>query len=251
MSPPPYLWIYLTYLCTAMIILVVWGAAAALKKTGRGQNEIRRATVLVGLHLFGWLGTVALLGWLGLFAPASNQVIPYIGLAIVIPIVWGALLIKRSRLVETIIRATPQGWLVGVQCYRGAGAIFLILYGMQLLPGVFALPAGVGDVLVGLLALPVAAVYWSGARYRNLAVVAWNALGILDLMVAVGLGFLSAPTPFQLLARTAPNALIGAAPLALIPTFAVPLSIILHGVSLTKVTRDRAVEVEMGAARAA
>ena len=63
---------------------------------------------------------------------------------------------------------------------------------------------------------------------------AWNLLGIADLVVAVTTGFLSSPSPFQMLAFDRPNELISAFPLAMIPVFLVPLSILLHFASLHK-----------------
>jgi hypothetical protein len=141
----------------------------------------------------------------------------------------------------------PQSWLVGVQAYRGLGSIFLVLLGIGLLPGEFALPAGFGDVFVGIAAIPVAAVYAGGTPGRGALVVLWNVLGIADLVVAVGSGFLSTPSPLQLLALADPNQLIGAYPLVLIPVFAVPLSIVLHIASLTKLAWAR--EGELAAAR--
>ena len=103
--------------------------------------------------------------------------------------------------------------------------IFLVLYAGGRLPGVFAWPAGVGDVLVGLLA-PVAAIVYA-RRPRTAAgfVRAWNPFGIADLIVAIAAGFLSATSPLQLLAFNLPNELISEFPLVLVPVFLVPLSI--------------------------
>lgn len=239
MNEPPFLWVYMYFLCIALATAVPCGLGAALKLAGNAAAGTRQVVRSAAGLLFGWLAIVALLGRLDVFRPAVDRPIPYIAFAIVIPVACGARLINRWNLAVTILRAAPQGWLVGVQCYRGAGAIFLILYGMHFMPGVFAVPAGIGDVLVGLLALPVAALYRKGSRIGNAAVVAWNALGILDLVAAITLGFLSAPTRFQVLAHDAPNAMIGSSPAALIPTFAVPLSIILHLASLKKIALEK------------
>ena len=57
-------------------------------------------------------------------------------------------------------------------------------------------------------------------------------LGIADLVVAVTTSFLTSPSPLQLLALDRPNELIAAFPLALIPVFLVPLSVLLHLASL-------------------
>ena len=71
---------------------------------------------------------------------------------------------------------------------------------------------------------------------------AWNMLGIADLVVAVTTGFLTSPSPLQLLALDRPNELISSWPLAMIPVFLVPLSLLLHLASLKKlrqVERER------------
>jgi hypothetical protein len=107
------------------------------------------------------------------------------------------------------------------------------------LPGEFAIPAGFGDVLTALLALPVAALYAAGFKYRNQLVVLWNMFGIVDLVIAVTTGFLTSPTPLQMLAFDQPNNLVGMFPLVMIPIYGVPLSIVFHIASLTKLARDR------------
>jgi hypothetical protein len=51
-------------------------------------------------------------------------------------------------------------------------------------------------------------------------------------------GFLTSPSAFQLFAFDLPNELISQFPLVLIPVFLVPLSVLLHLASLTKLRRD-------------
>ena len=53
-------------------------------------------------------------------------------------------------------------------------------------------------------------------------------------------GFLTSPTPFQVLALDHPNLLVSRYPLVLIPAFMVPLSSIMHGICLWKLHRIRA-----------
>ncbi len=64
-------------------------------------------------------------------------------------------------------------------------------------------------------------------------------LGIADLALALTLGFLSSPTPFQMIALDHPKRNIATYPLVMIPTFAVPLSILLHAPSLRQLARHR------------
>jgi hypothetical protein len=128
----------------------------------------------------------------------------------------------------------PQKWIVSVQLYRAVGLIFLVLYAGGHLPGIFAWTAGACDVLVGLLPPVVGIAYARRSRHAADWLRAWNLFGIADLIVAVATGFLTSPSRFQMFAFGAPNELISAFPLAMIPIFLVPLSIVLHLASLEK-----------------
>ncbi len=95
----------------------------------------------------------------------EGDALPTIQFGIVPPILIGMFLIWRSDTVDRLIDAVPQEWLVGVQLYRALGAIFLILYATGRLPGLFAWPAGVGDIAIGLLA-PVVGIAYARAPAR-------------------------------------------------------------------------------------
>ncbi|MEM8860542.1 MAG: hypothetical protein AAGD96_19635 [Chloroflexota bacterium] len=96
---------------------------------------------------------------------------------------WG---LSYTKPLKNIIQGIPTHWLVSLQFYRVAGAIFIFPYLTEgYLTRGFALNAGIGDVLTGLIALPTA---WlilrdGHARWRNLFLF-WTAFGILDLLVA-------------------------------------------------------------------
>ena len=102
------------------------------------------------------------------------------------------------------------------------------------MPSEFAVPAGFGDTITGVLAIPVAAYYSSGLPARRIVAVIWNFFGIVDLVMAIAVSFLTSPSPFQLLALDHPNLLISQFPMVLIPVFAVPISILLHIASLKR-----------------
>jgi hypothetical protein len=149
----------------------------------------------------------------------------------------GSALMWRSSIVRRVVDATPQHWLVGIQVVRLIGGIFLVLYADHRIPGFFAWPAGVGDVLVGVLA-PVVAIAYARSPDRNADLaIAWNFFGLADIAVAIATGFLSSPLPFQLVAFDLPNALITRFPLVLIPVFGVPFCILLHFASLMKLRK--------------
>ena len=78
----------------------------------------------------------------------------------------------------------------------------------------------------------MALAYASDARRNEGLVTAWNVFGILDLVVAVTTGFITAPSP--LFTYQPPNELISVFPLVLIPVYFVPLAVLLHLASLAK-----------------
>jgi hypothetical protein len=214
----------------AAILVGLW---LGLQRTGL-DNRTRVATWLaIAVPLFVWLVVVWQLAFAGVLQGGQGRV-PSLPVAIIVPVLVGLVLLVRSRRIAAVLDVIPPTWLVGLQVYRVFGATFLVQWGLGHLSGVFALPAGIGDILVGMLALPVAFYLGSGARGGRTIAIAWNLLGILDLIVAVTLGALSQSGLLQGLG--VPNTPIGY-PLVMIPAFAVPQSLILHGLSLWQLRR--------------
>jgi hypothetical protein len=205
----------------------------ALKRAQWPDENRRRAFRSVAALLIGWYFATLLLAWLAFYRGAATR-IPTIEIGLLVPIIVGVLLAWRWELLRRVIDAVPQAWIVGVQFYRALGLMFLVLYAAGRLPGVFALPAGIGDVIVGLLAPFVGLAYARNPHNAAGLVRAWNVFGIADLVVAVGTGLLTSPSPLQIFSFDAPNELISAFPLVMVPVFLVPLSILLHLVSLKK-----------------
>ena len=198
-----------------------------------------RALRVSAAILIGWLALSIALAALGVYHVGASA-IPTIQYGIALPILIGSLLLWRSETVARVIEAVPQQWLIGVQLYRALGVIFLILYATGKLPGLFAWPAGVGDIAIGLLAPVVAYAYARAPRDTAGLVRAWNVLGILDLVVAVTTGFLTAPSFIQPVVVQPSSELMTTLPMVLIPVYLVPLSIMLHIASLAKLHRATA-----------
>jgi len=156
-----------------------------------------------------------------------------LGLAAVVPVVAFAACYVTSARFREFIRSLDLRALALAQTVRVVGIVFVILYFLGALPGVFALPAGWGDFAIGVTA-PVVAWRWKRPFPRRTFVV-WNVLGILDLATAVSLGVLASATPVGVLAGDVTTRLMGQFPLSLIPTFFVPLLLILHLICLARV----------------
>jgi hypothetical protein len=101
----------------------------------------------------------------------------------------------------------------------------------------FGVPAGIGDTLTGLLAVPAAIAVATGTAQGRRAAIAWNILGLADFAVAITLGAITSPGPFQLIVPEVPNIGAGAYPGVLTPAFVVPSSILLHALSLRQMRR--------------
>jgi hypothetical protein len=220
-----------------IIIAILTGLWVALRRADLTPARRTGTWLAVALPLVAWfvfIWNVAAAGAL----EARPGAPPFLPVAIVLPIIIALPLLTRSQRIAVAIDAAPASWLIGLQVYRVLGGNFLVLWAYAgAVPGVFALPAGVGDVLTGLLALPTALALASGALHSRTAAIAWNCLGIADLMLAVSLGAMTSPGPLQLLALDQPNLLTSAYPTVMTPAFAVPFSLILHGLSLWQLGR--------------
>lgn len=231
MTIPAYLPFFVLIGSLAMVVTILLGLHNALAHSAWTEHDRAVALRSSAVILIGWFLLASALGLAGTYRAVPDG-LPTIQYGIIIPILIGAWLIWRSPAVGRIIDAVPQPWIIAVQLYRALGVIFLILYATDKLPGLFAWPAGVGDIVVGLLAPIVALAYARDARGNAGLVKAWNVFGILDLVVAVTAGFITSPS--TLFTYEPPNELISVFPLVLIPVYLVPLWVLLHLASLAK-----------------
>ncbi len=194
-------------------------------------------SLLAGVILLSWFAVAAMMGMEGFFTKVTF-LIPNIG-SMFLPILIGAGLLLSSTTFQKIVNGMPPHWIIGMQTSRLMGYAFLVLYSMRLMPGEFAIPAGVGDIIVGITAPIVAYLYVRKKPYSNNLAIVWNFIGLGELCLAIILGFLTSPTPYQLLALDLPNDLLFMFPVVLVPTFAVPLSILFHLFCLSALLKKR------------
>src|SRR6516165_10710571 len=220
----------------AIHIAIVLGLWLALERTELAPRRRLGVWLAVVVPYTLWLAVIWSAAINGAFRP-GNSTLPLVPLAIFLPVVVGVPILLRSKRIGEVLDAMPTSWLVGLQVYRILGGSFLVSKARGVIPGLFALPAGIGDVTTGLLALPVA--YTLAARNGDgvRSAIAWNIFGLLDFTIAVGIGLATAPGPFQLIVPSIPNTGVGLYPTVLIPAFAVPSSILLHVLSLRQLRR--------------
>ena len=115
----------------------------------------------------------------------SRPPIP-LGVAALAPIVLFLLWFATSDAFRQFVLALDPRTLTFLQAWRIAGLTFLALYTYGLLPGLFALPAGWGDIAIGATA-PLVATRLANPAHRK-SFILWQLLGIADLVTAVTIG---------------------------------------------------------------
>src|SRR5919109_262168 len=119
--------------------------------------------------------------------------------------------------------------IVAAQTYRILGIAFLWGMTQGLLDPAFAIPAGIGDILIGVTAIPFAIFLWRGYSWSKYAVVVWSVLGIADLANALTLGVITNPD-FG-------TSTMATFPWILVPTVFVPAALALHGITLYRLRK--------------
>jgi hypothetical protein len=230
--------VFITASVLAVAGVAVVSVAVVLNRHSALSGAGPRVGTLVGAGLAAWLVLTAALASVGAYRPASAEAIPPVGAVLIAGLVGLALAVTASpRLRRTLASPAMQASLLGLQVWRIEGAVFLILLGLGQLPALFAAPAGVGDLLIGITAPWMARNVFargsgsSAAGRRGLAV-AWNLFGLADLALAVFLGTTTNPGRLWLFVTAPTSEAMAGFPMAIIPTFLVPLSIGLHLVSL-------------------
>jgi hypothetical protein len=194
-----------------------------------GRSGIRLAVAIV---LAVWLLLVVLLGAAGAFVgpPGTPPLAIAIGVAAPLMLFFASLRLSQSF--REVVLSLDLRLIAGMQAWRWAGLGFLSLYAHKVLPAVFALPAGLGDMAIGVTApwIMLALVREPGFAARG-TFIRWNILGILDLLIAVSIGavntLFTTGAPGEI--STAPMATL---PLLLIPAFLVPIFLMLHTAAL-------------------
>jgi hypothetical protein len=218
--------------------LFVAAIARAARATRLPKSEGAAAITGFALFLVVWFAGYGYLGARGIFAFNPAVSFPVLPIAVLLPLIVAVVAFQTFPALRAIADRIPQEQLIGIQIVRLMGFAFLLLLAQSLLPPVFALPAGLGDMFVGFEAIVVARLYARRAPTAPAMALLWNALGIVDFAVALAIGFLASTTPFQRIHVIPSTDLITVLPLVLVPTFGVPLFLMMHGLSLRRILAE-------------
>jgi hypothetical protein len=167
-----------------------------------------------------WLILAIAAGATGFFLrlPFPGPQLIILGL-VVVTLVAGLVPSRLSAWIDAI----PLRVLVGVNATRFIGIAFLVLAARGQMNQVFADRAGWGDIATAILAIALVVRWAAITPARRLLLHVWNALGFLDLAVAVGTA-----TAVTLTGVTPGVERVLTLPLSIVPTFLVPLFLANH-----------------------
>jgi hypothetical protein len=220
---------------TSTICVMLWRGALT---AGLGRRTATRVGTATAIVWAAWAMMCALLANADVLRFAPERKLAGLAVAVIAGLAV-AFLIARVPPVARILAQPDALWgLTLPQVFRPVGVAFLIAMALGRLPAVFALPAGLGDIAIGIEAAFVARALGRGAVLRRGSAgrrTVWlNILGLADLVVAFGIAYAAAPGPARLLFVSPTTEAISTLPLVLIPTAVVPLAVTLHVLSLRK-----------------
>ncbi len=176
-------------------------------------------TPLLYIILAAWLAAALLAGALGVVASLQPPLPQLILFALVAFLIIAYSTLRPFR---NAISSLPLDALVAIHFSRFVGLYFLLLYAADRLPFAFAVPGGIGDIVIAVAAVILVALRIGARAASPLIYATWNALGLIDILfVALTAARLAVADPESM-------AELFRLPLCLLPTFLVPLIIFSH-----------------------
>jgi hypothetical protein len=234
-GPAPLLLGFAAYV-VAVAGVTLAGLGAGLKRAGFSADRRLRIVRRTGAVLALWFLFLAMGAVSGLYLEARGPRF----LHYTMPALLAAVLLGRVGWVRAAVDAMPLWWIPALQTLRvGGGSSLFAAWAIGLAPWGMVLPAGIGDIAVGLAAAAVAMALAGGLRGARTAALVWNVLGLVDILHTLFRAVTSAPGPQRLFFEEPPMLIPMVYPFIYLPGFVVPLTILLHLLSLRQLRAAR------------
>jgi hypothetical protein len=183
--------------------------------------------------------------WIGLAAAAAgagwitiSKPVPVVGFFVVVPLLAAALATTWSAARQAML-SIPMSTMVALNIVRVFAVLFLMLAAEGRLAGPFPYSAAWGDIITGVVAVPVLWLLKDGVARHAAAITAWNLFGAADLVLAIAFGITSAEgSPLQFFPGPGSEAM-QRAPWSFVPTVLVPIWLILHVIIAVQLRRAK------------
>jgi len=196
----------------------------------------RVAKVTLAAVIGVWIGLAAAVagaGWLPISRP-----VPVVGLFVVVPLLVTALATAWPAARKAML-SIPMAAMVALNIVRVFAVLFLMLAAERRLSGPFPYSAAWGDIITGVVAVPVLWLLKDGAARHATAIAAWNLFGTADLVLAIAFGVTSSEgSPLQIFPGPGSEAM-QYPPWSFVPTVLVPLWLILHAIIAVQLRRAK------------
>jgi hypothetical protein len=183
--------------------------------------------LILGGVLLAWGVTIFTLAEAGAFRQGPGLPPFRLMAAIVIPVLTGVLIWN----LWPALRAWTESWdlaaIVAIQTFRVAGIVFIFFWWIGALPTVFAWVAGLGDIAVGILAIPTTLAVARQTPGWQTWVKRLTFFGILDFAVVLATGTLSQEGNLLNFPGEPVPAAMQVMPMIMIPGYFVPMFILL------------------------
>lgn len=210
----------------------------------------RPAQLAIIVVVLSWFCAVAWLGASGFFVSVNRVFgLSPVQLAIFLPLVafWFLYLLFPSF--ADFARTADITFLVALQVVRILALSHIVCWGYGLMAGGFAIPVGLGNLLVCSLALSSIAAVSERREHWVTRVYILTAIGIAEFAMTISLavlGIFNAPLPFDPPTAAGGYITFATPPLSLFPTFAIPALTLAHFVTIVAV-RHQSMVVHQGA----
>jgi hypothetical protein len=193
------------------------------------RKRVRRAIVTVTAA---WTATVWASSLAGLIDYHEGDWGPRVLVYLIVPVFVGLVALGRSADFRSVLDHTPVSALVGVQAFRFAGAAFLLVAYLGLLPAAFA-TGGYGDVATATFAAVTALLLArSPSVTAKLAFWGFTLAGLFDLMNVAYLMIAYYPIWHHGTPSSAPLAQFA---FVMVPAIAAPFALLLHAFAIRSV----------------
>jgi hypothetical protein len=213
---------------TAALMVLVVNALTTFMDASRAAKTTLAAVIGV------WIGLAAAMagaGWLTFSRP-----VPVVGLFVAVPLLAAAVATAWPAARKAML-SIPMPVMVALNIVRVFGVLFLTLAAEGRLTGPFPYSAAWGDIITGVVAVPVLWLLKDGNTRYTTVIAAWNLFGAADLVLAIAFGITSVEgSPLQLFPGPGSEAMQHA-PWSFVPTVLVPIWLILHAIIAVRLRR--------------
>jgi len=215
---------------TAALMVLVVNALTTFMDVSR----VAKVTLAAAIGV--WIGLAAAAagaGWVTISRP-----VPVVGLFVAVPLLAAALATAWPAARKAML-SIPMPVMVALNVVRVFAVLFLMLAAEGRLTGPFPYSAAWGDIITGVVALPVLWLLKDGAARYTTAIAAWNLFGTADLVLAIAFGVTSAEgSPLQLFPGPGSEAMQHV-PWSFVPTVLVPIWLVLHAIIAVQLRRAK------------